>query len=68
MQRVETAGLYHYEVNGKREVEAAAALSDKLDSVYRDYRHNSEYILQEIMDARNDVEERFDVYIIAVAG
>lgn len=63
MKIVETNGLYHYNVSGKREEEAAAELENKLDFISRDY-HNR-FVLDDIADARNGIAEKYGVKIEA---
>lgn len=64
MIKVETGGLFHYEVTGDREVEAAAELEQKLDFISRDYRNP--YTAEDISAARQSVAEKYGVDITAV--
>lgn len=68
MIRVETTGLYHYEVAGARETAAAEELTRQLDSISRDYHHSEEYIRDSLAQARQDICDRFGVRITAVPG
>lgn len=68
MIRVETTGLYHYEVAGENETAAAAELSRHLDLISRDYRHSETYIREEIAQLRQDIIDKYDVHITAVPG
>ena len=63
MKIVETNGLYHYNVSGEREAEAAAELENKLDFISRDY-HNR-FALDDIVSARNCIAEKYGVTIDA---
>ena len=65
MKRVESMGLFHYEIAGEREAEAAAALEQKLNAIYRGY---STDILDDISAARHSVVEQYGVEIRAVVG
>lgn len=64
MIKVETNCLYHYEVTGEREQEAAQELEKKLDFIYHDYY--SRYTAQDISEARQDVAKEYGVEIKAV--
>ena len=64
MIKVETNSLYHYEVTGEREQEAAQELEKKLDFIYRDYY--SPYTAQDISEARQDVAKKYGVEVKAV--
>ena len=66
MIRVETTGLYHYEVAGENET--AAELSRHLDLISRDYHHSETYIREEIAQLRQDIIDKYDVRITAVPG
>ena len=61
---VETTGLFHYEVSGSREQEAAADLERRLDAINRDY-HNP-FTADDIASARRSVAEQYGVEIRAV--
>lgn len=63
MKIVETNGLYHYNVIGEHEAEAAAELEAKLDIISRDY--HSSYTLDDIADARKAIVEKYGVLIEA---
>jgi len=68
MQRVETTGVYHYEITGEREKEAAEELTKRLDAISRDYFRPSGYKLDDIADARTSVAGKYGVEIHAVEG
>ena len=54
-------GLFHYEVTGEREQEAAQELESKLDFISRDYR--SMYTAEDIADTRREIANKYDVII-----
>lgn len=66
MKIVETYGLYHYEITGERENEAAADLEAGYERIMRD-THNP-YAEQDISDFRRDMEKKYGVNINVVAG
>jgi pantothenate synthetase len=68
MTRVETTGLYHYEVTGEQETAAAEELTRKLDTISRDYHHGGSYITDAIAHTRQDIAEKYGVQITAVVG
>ena len=61
MIKVETSGLYHYEITGEREQEAAQELESKLDFISRDYRNA--YTAEDIADTRRDIAKKYNVII-----
>lgn len=64
MKRVNTIGLYHYEVSGIREMEAGEKLEQRLDFICRDYRNP--YTLDDIRDAVRNIAAEYGVEIKAV--
>jgi hypothetical protein len=65
MKIVETGGLYHYEVRGERETEAAAELERKMDILSRDYSRPSAYVGLDMADTVADVRKAYGVEIKA---
>lgn len=65
MKIVETGGLYHYEVRGEREIEAAAELERKLDILSRDYSRPLAYVGMDMADTVADVRKAYGVEIKA---
>lgn len=68
MIKVETTGLYHYEVTGAREQEAAAALDRFLEFQSMDYYSPQLFALQDLTEKRCELAARYDVEIRAVVG
>lgn len=65
MKRVDTYGLYHYEITGDREEEAAAEFEKKYDDLFRSGLP-SEYLLDDLAAYRHDISEKYGVEIRAV--
>ena len=70
MIRVEAfnGGLFHYEVSGEQESEAAAELDKTLRFYERDLHTASEYVLQDIADKRAALAEKYGVEIRSALG
>lgn len=64
MKIVETFGLYHYEVTGNREAEAAAELDEAYDFLSRSHLSGQAYEI-ELADARERIERDYGVEIVA---
>lgn len=63
MVKVETSGLFHYEVAGDLEKEAAAELEEKLDFLSRSYHLSGANYLTELSSILEAVEKKFSVII-----
>lgn len=68
MTKVYTGGLYHYEVIGEREAEAAAELENSLDFLSRAYPNGGEAYLIEQNGVREFVRSKYGVEIHPVVG
>lgn len=58
--------LYHYEVIGEHEEEAAAELEKTIAFYQRDFYSPSDYIMEDIAKKRRELEARYNVTIKAV--
>ena len=68
MKKVFTGSLYHYEISGAREEDAAAELENRLESLnrsYESYPRPREYYLDDLADIRRDVAGKYGVDIHA---
>ena len=70
MVRVEAfnGGMFHYEVSGEREAEAAAELDRTLRFYERDLHTPGEFVLQDIADKRSALAEKYGVEIRSALG
>lgn len=64
MIKVYTNGLYHYEIVGKKEKEAAAEMERCLDFLSRSH-YSGESYLDELSDLRHRLSAKYDVEISA---
>lgn len=68
MKKVYTEGLYHYEISGDREADAAAELENRLEALnrsYLSYPRPRECFLDDLADIRQDVARKYGVDIRA---
>lgn len=66
MKKVETFGLYHYEVVGERENEAAEELDNRYTAIIMD--SYNPYAEDDIVDLRRDIEQKFGVVVNVIPG
>ena len=65
MTKVYTNGLYHYEIIGHNEKEAADEMERCLDFLRRSH-YGGEIYLDELSDIRHRISAKYDVEITAV--
>ena len=68
MKKVYTEGLYHYEISGDREEDAAAELENRMEALnrsYLSYPRPIEYFLDDLADIRRDIARKYGVDIRA---
>ena len=68
MEKVYTEGLYHYEIRGDREEDAAAELENRMEALnqsYLSYPRPREYFLDDLADIRRDIARKYGVDIRA---
>lgn len=68
MTKVYTGSLYHYEVIGECEAEAAAELENSIDFLSRTYPNGGEAYLIEQNGVRESVQSKYGVEIHTVVG
>ena len=64
MVKVYTDGLYHYEIIGEREKEAADEMENKLDLLSRSHYGGESYLV-ELSELRHSISEKYGVEISA---